>query len=393
MQVHDLLSLKEASILLQRHPNTLRLWDQSGILKSIRFGKRGDRHYRREDILSLLSNHKTPVHTPIGDYLLFPSKTLLQKLHYLHIILANLAKVTTPDQVIAILFKHSTSLLGTKNCFISLLHTSGNSLELAHASGHYKVIKKKIKSIPLRNDFPFKEAIIKKKPIFIEGDHLTRESISHFYVDGTLSLLIIPLTTGTTTLGIITASLSRQNSFTSEDISFIMTVVIHATQALIRTNLHQQAQQAQLEIEYSKKILRSIYESGLNLLRQTSTEKLYQCIVEEAKKLTESDMGSFYIKQKTQVAHVYPLNSTISWRKDTLPTTLTKPILLTKHEALPFFVGINKLKINSTVIIPLSPLSSINGILVLHSKIKQFFTEEKLTITRLFSALATLALR
>ena len=52
----ELLSLQEACDILKCHPNTLRQWDRKGILKAIRFGERGDRKYKREDILKLLSN-------------------------------------------------------------------------------------------------------------------------------------------------------------------------------------------------------------------------------------------------------------------------------------------------------------------------------------------------
>lgn len=51
----ELLTLKEACNILKCHPNTLRQWDKKGILKAIRFGERGDRKYKKEDILKLLN--------------------------------------------------------------------------------------------------------------------------------------------------------------------------------------------------------------------------------------------------------------------------------------------------------------------------------------------------
>ena len=50
----ELLTLKEASEILNCHPNTLRKWDNKGILKAVRFGQRQDRRYRKEDILKLI---------------------------------------------------------------------------------------------------------------------------------------------------------------------------------------------------------------------------------------------------------------------------------------------------------------------------------------------------
>lgn len=53
----DILTLKQACELLNCHPNTLRNWEKEGIVKCIRFGKRGDRRFHRQDILQLLKNY------------------------------------------------------------------------------------------------------------------------------------------------------------------------------------------------------------------------------------------------------------------------------------------------------------------------------------------------
>ena len=52
----ELLTLAEACQILKVHPNTLRKWDKKGILKAVRFGQRGDRRYRKEDIENLTAN-------------------------------------------------------------------------------------------------------------------------------------------------------------------------------------------------------------------------------------------------------------------------------------------------------------------------------------------------
>ena len=51
----ELLTLSEAARVLKVHPNTLRKWDKKGILKAVRFGQRGDRRYKKEDILKLVN--------------------------------------------------------------------------------------------------------------------------------------------------------------------------------------------------------------------------------------------------------------------------------------------------------------------------------------------------
>ncbi|MEF3691714.1 MAG: helix-turn-helix domain-containing protein [Candidatus Moraniibacteriota bacterium] len=54
----EILTLQEACEILNCHPNTLRNWDNEGTLKAIRFGKRGDRRYRKEDILAIINKRK-----------------------------------------------------------------------------------------------------------------------------------------------------------------------------------------------------------------------------------------------------------------------------------------------------------------------------------------------
>jgi excisionase family DNA binding protein len=51
----EILTMKQASEFLNVHSNTLRNWDNKGILKAIRFGSRRDRRYRKGDILKLIN--------------------------------------------------------------------------------------------------------------------------------------------------------------------------------------------------------------------------------------------------------------------------------------------------------------------------------------------------
>jgi len=56
-----LLTLKQASEMLNCHPNTLRKWDAKGYLVAVRFGTRRDRRYLREDIVGLLKKRQKKV--------------------------------------------------------------------------------------------------------------------------------------------------------------------------------------------------------------------------------------------------------------------------------------------------------------------------------------------
>lgn len=49
-EIPELITLKEACEILKVHPNTLRQWDNKGILKAVRLGVKKVRKYRKIDI-------------------------------------------------------------------------------------------------------------------------------------------------------------------------------------------------------------------------------------------------------------------------------------------------------------------------------------------------------
>ena len=51
----DILTLRQACEVLNCHPNTLRNWDNRGVLKAIRIGNRRDRRYHKSDILKIVA--------------------------------------------------------------------------------------------------------------------------------------------------------------------------------------------------------------------------------------------------------------------------------------------------------------------------------------------------
>lgn len=55
----NLLSISEACKLLNCHPNTLRLWEKKGLIKSIRFGIRRDRRYSKKILLKLINKEES----------------------------------------------------------------------------------------------------------------------------------------------------------------------------------------------------------------------------------------------------------------------------------------------------------------------------------------------
>lgn len=51
-----MLTIREVSQILHVHSNTLRRWSDQGIIRAYRIGPRGDRRFKREDIVSILQS-------------------------------------------------------------------------------------------------------------------------------------------------------------------------------------------------------------------------------------------------------------------------------------------------------------------------------------------------
>jgi excisionase family DNA binding protein len=54
----SVLTVREVAAMLNIHVNTVRRWDDLGVLKAIRIGPRGDRRFRREDVDALLARKR-----------------------------------------------------------------------------------------------------------------------------------------------------------------------------------------------------------------------------------------------------------------------------------------------------------------------------------------------
>ena len=53
-EIDTLLRASEAASLLSVHVNTVRNWSDLGILPSFRIGPRGDRRFRKRDLMTFL---------------------------------------------------------------------------------------------------------------------------------------------------------------------------------------------------------------------------------------------------------------------------------------------------------------------------------------------------
>ncbi len=54
-EIGNLLTIREVAQLLHVHPNTLRRWSDTGIIRAYRITQRGDRRFTRQDVERYLS--------------------------------------------------------------------------------------------------------------------------------------------------------------------------------------------------------------------------------------------------------------------------------------------------------------------------------------------------
>ena len=57
--VDDLLTISEACDILKVHPNTLRNWDNQGVLKAKKIGTKGVRRYSKDDLSKFINTSPT----------------------------------------------------------------------------------------------------------------------------------------------------------------------------------------------------------------------------------------------------------------------------------------------------------------------------------------------
>lgn len=55
-ELPEFLTISQASKILSCHPNTLRNWEKRGDIECVRFGRRGDRRFRKKVILRLVDS-------------------------------------------------------------------------------------------------------------------------------------------------------------------------------------------------------------------------------------------------------------------------------------------------------------------------------------------------
>jgi excisionase family DNA binding protein len=59
-KIGPLMTVRDVARLLNVHNNTVRRWSDRGMIKAYRINQRGDRRFKRDEIVRFLSDLNTP---------------------------------------------------------------------------------------------------------------------------------------------------------------------------------------------------------------------------------------------------------------------------------------------------------------------------------------------
>lgn len=146
-------------------------------------------------------------------------------------------------------------------------------------------------------------------------------------------------------------------------------------------------------------VLEKIHNAGLKFLVPLNLQETYKLIVQEAMKLVHAEMGSVYIYEKGELQKVYasnPLLYQIKPRKKGITYSVfrsRKPEILTSDSIQKIHPEFRDTLARSDIIVPLAYKNKSVGVLTVMSKKNNFFSRKDLEVLKLFSPMASLAIK
>jgi PAS domain S-box-containing protein len=244
--IGDLLSISQACALLQCHPNTLRYWDKIGVLKAIRFGKRGDRRYKREDILKLLEKDQPQQVVNHGnhaeEFFKLELNNALEKVGHFQFLINSLSNLLTPVETADLIIKQGMQAMNAQSGLIALVQNNGTMLHILHAVGFKKRELKPWNNLPLAAPIHLADAIRSGHVIFIESieEGKIRYPLTTKLAEASnnLAFAAAPLMLNNQTTGVLCLSFSNPRRFSESDRLFLQSIAGQCAQALERAHLY-----------------------------------------------------------------------------------------------------------------------------------------------------------
>lgn len=402
----SLLSLHETSLLLNVHPNTLRRWDEQGILRAVRFGQRKDRHYSPDDVekfmkLSVsIKKNKTTKHKPAP---LFNYDEIVQRFRQLEQVASLLNRLDTIDVISEQLAGHMALALGATTCVVFV--PDGKSEHLVHFSthGYPQYLLKKWKRISYTANMPSAVAARDSVPVALGNRDEIERSFGRvrnkpFILKDTLSYIALPMICKAVFCGVMSIGFSKPREFKNEDVQFFMTLARQAAGVIDRGRLYQQQIDSRQAARDHSTFIRAINDAAIQFLIPSTPEETYKTIIEEAKKLTSCKYGSIFLWQGDRLSRIYssfPMLKDIKPRRNGWTYTTfynRKPAVYHIKNGKEPHPELNELGIKSVIYVPLHYESRIIGVMSVLSQNYEKWSTSGLDYLDLFGRLASLAI-
>jgi len=234
----ELLSLKETSRILGVHRNTLRQWDQKGILKAVRYGQRQDRHFKKDDILQFIKKTQKNKKSQHNKWENADLKISLERVSRLQKITAELVKAVTIKDIANTIAYHGTKAFGAISGAIYLVSEKKDCIELFASVGYPQKMVTKLKKLSLKEVIPTTDAVKKAKPILIErhGECMLRypNAFSKSFAGMSNAFAAIPISIKNEIIGVLSFSFSDSTHFSKDEITFMLTTASQFSNAFAR---------------------------------------------------------------------------------------------------------------------------------------------------------------
>lgn len=407
LQLPSLITLTEASKILQVHPNTLRLWEKRGRLESVRTGSRGDRSYTREEIVRFISTYKKfnyPENTTSSEESMsqIVVNRLIQKFDRLQIMSTSLGILFDINQVL----DESVKQMGyISKCDVSFMYRfNKDKTQLTHwSSNGDKQLSKDLHTIQANYLPQITQLIHAKEPAILQiNSESIRRNPQLIYYPLLLtykSFLFAPIISEAEVLGVIGIAYRDKKQFIKEDVILMQAISRICSQSIERSFIYEREKKIHTLLLSTHQLLKRVNQSAIRFLKVNKREEVNRLIVEEARKLIHAEYGSIFLVQNGELVRTYASDQKLYQmqarpRGDTYKTYTDRQakvyVVKKRNEPHPMLIDLG---VKSVVRIPLYYDDESIGVLNMLLLKREKISDEELKILEFYGVLATLALR
>lgn len=158
------------------------------------------------------------------------------------------SEALSSHEVYDVIFNKVFKVLGVRAGGVVVLSDDGKNLEVKRVQGYEDAVKKTLPSISIHSGFPIASAVANRKAVYLENEKVIKEQFpetSEIYLKAKIkSSASLPLIISNEIFGGIIFSFSNERTFDQDERDFFAAIAQQCSQALHRSQLYENAQQA-----------------------------------------------------------------------------------------------------------------------------------------------------